>query len=146
MPWIAAALGLLAALADAAWRWARRPRLPREGVARAYGHLQIAVARLGLALPASQTPAEFEAALQARLARFAGRWEHAAQRGSAPGGRLAELFARWQYGGAREGDAAEARRLWAAARRPLLILWWARILERIGDSRAAEEQNDDRMA
>ena len=125
--WLAAAAALTA-LAVLVWRAARQPRPKGDEVQRAYGRLQLGVARLGQPLSPSQTPEEFDAALQERLRGMgtAGRRATWARRLSDPAGRLVALFQARQYGG-RQPAAAEVREMWGRIRRPIWALWLSRV-------------------
>jgi transglutaminase-like putative cysteine protease len=132
-PWqqMLGAAGLMALAALLVRRWRQRPHVEGDAVQQAYGRLQEGAARLGQPLPPSQTPAEFSAALQKHLAHLEGRgrlgmW---AARVSAPALRLGTLFALRQYGQGANAES-EADQLWQQVRRPLLALWFARMLGR----------------
>ena len=135
-PW-AALLGL-AALAVVVWQlWgrrlaadARRPRASLDPVQAAFAGLQDSAAAAGFPYRDGQTPAEFAAALLARLGEGADDSHGAVER-------LAQLFAARQYGagaaagpGAASAAAGEAHAAWQAARRPLRRLAWRRRLGR----------------
>jgi transglutaminase-like putative cysteine protease len=126
------------------WLWWRRVgRIGQiDRVAWIYGLLRRSGRRLGLVTPASQTPAEFSAAFQERLARLAGRSQLAARLlGPIAPGRvtvageiddLANLFAHQQYAPAAEvvaePAAVPAAAGWQRIRRRLwLLTWWQRL-------------------
>ncbi|MCW5864749.1 MAG: DUF4129 domain-containing protein, partial [Anaerolineae bacterium] len=103
------------------------PRAPLDPVQAAFAGLQDSAAAAGFPYHDGQTPAEFAAALLARLGESAGDIRGAVER-------LARLFAARQYGGPVAGAAAdEARAAWEAARRPLHRLAWRRRLGRRAD-------------
>lgn len=132
------------------WLWWRRVyRIGRiDRVVWIYSLLRRSGQRLGLVTPASQTPAEFSAAFQERLARLAGRSRLAARllgpaaphRSTVAGeiSELTDLFAHQQYAppagepaetGAREPvTAVSATAGWQRIRRRLwLLTWWQRL-------------------
>ena len=135
-PWLAL-LGL-AALAIVAWQlWGRRlaaqtrrPRVPLDPVQAAFARLQDSAAAAGYPYRQGQTPAEFAAALLARLDGGPAGLRAAVER-------LAHLFAARQYGradaSATAGAARAAWAAWAAARPPLRRLAWRRRLGRSPD-------------
>jgi transglutaminase-like putative cysteine protease len=142
------AIGLLLLLLLAWYFWHRRPRPAVDGVVWAYGRLQRSAVKLGQPAPASQTPAEFAAALTARLDQT-GIWSAGALQvagllgglyrslafllkrgGSLPAAvtQLAELFARRQYARQRPPGAGDtALSLWKGIRARVWLLRWLKL-------------------
>ncbi|MDT8306192.1 MAG: transglutaminase-like domain-containing protein, partial [Anaerolineae bacterium] len=129
---------LLMVLLAAGWLWwhRRTPASP-PAVPWAYHRLLRAAGALGIATPASQTPAEMEAALQARLAAWEAtpRLERLLRGVRSAVATLTALFVRHQYappatqaipGTSR--SASEARTLWRHVRHRLWLLRWLRRL------------------
>ncbi len=108
--WLAG-LGLLLLLVGVfVWLWWRRHRPAASGVLWAYGQLQRAASRLGLALPPSQTPAEFAAAFHDRLRSLRRQRVLAWLLGSETEGatEIVERFVARQYGARKPGRQEEA--------------------------------------
>jgi transglutaminase-like putative cysteine protease len=132
-PWLAVLLMFLLA---AGWLWWHRRRpVAQPAIPWAYDRLLRAARGLGVATPASQTPAEMAGALQGQLAP----WEAKRRLGGllrgvrAAADRLTTLFITHQYGRPATGvvanrPAVEARTLWRRLRRPLWLLRWLRYL------------------
>jgi transglutaminase-like putative cysteine protease len=139
------ALGLLLLLLLGWFGWHRRPRAAVDGVLWAYGRLQRSARGIGEPARASQTPAEFAAALVTRLDQT-GIWSgqplpsdgliaplyqglaSLLQRGGnlpADATKLAELFARRQYARERPPAAGQtAIAIWARIRLRFWFLRW----------------------
>lgn len=129
------AIGLALVGLAAARLWARRgqsPRVREDGVVWAYGRLQQQAGKLGQPQPPSQTPTEFAAAFQGRLAFFR-RWPRliplvdGAQAGVA---RLAELFNRRRFAGRAEEEEGGGETAVATYRRLRHPLWLFRLLKK----------------
>ena len=115
-------VGLLAA-GVGFWWWQQRQQPATQGVTWAYGRLQQQAPYLGQPLSDSQTPAELEAGLQARLVVF-GRYERLRAmiaQAQSHVKTLTELFNGRRYGQAAGGDEV-AERVWRGLRRPLWLL------------------------
>jgi transglutaminase-like putative cysteine protease len=128
-------LALLAPLL-AGWRlWRGHRRQVHLGaVAWAYYLLQQRALRLGQSIPPSQTPAEFAAALTARLRilesePFGRRLGLDELQGDI--GAICQMFAERQYGSRRAGGE-QARVLWRRLRGRLWLLSWLRRLPTLG--------------
>jgi hypothetical protein len=132
-PWLAALLMFLLAAGWLSWR--RRRPVAQPAIPWAYDRLLRAARGLGVATPASQTPAEMAGALQGQLAP----WEAKRRLGGllrgvrAAADRLTTLFITHQYGRPVTGivtnrPAVEAHTLWRRLRRPLWLLRWLRYL------------------
>jgi transglutaminase-like putative cysteine protease len=139
------ALGLLLLLLLGWFGWHRRPRAAVDGVLWAYGRLQRSARGIGEPARASQTPAEFAAALATRLDQT-GIWSvrpapaagllmgpyralaFILRRGGnlpADAARLADLFARRQYARERPPAAGQtAIALWTRIRLRFWFLRW----------------------
>jgi transglutaminase-like putative cysteine protease len=141
-------IGLLLLLVLGWYLWHRRPRPAVDGVVWAYGRLQRSAEKWGQPAPASQTPAEFAAALTARLDQT-GIWSAGAfQAAGLPGGlyrslalllrrggslpgavaQIADLFARRQYARQRPPGAGDtAVSLWKRMRVRIWLLRWLKL-------------------
>lgn len=112
-------LGGLGLLLGGGWWMARRRRqIMPPTVWTVYGRLQHQATRLGAEVAPQQTPAEFQAALVARL----GRWPHTDQL-VAPIAWLTAAFTAVQYSPDKEVDGVMVQHTWQLVRRPL---WWLR--------------------
>lgn len=113
----------------------RRPRPVVEGSLFAFGRLQQAAADLGCPPTPTQTPAEFEAALLAKLDDLARRPRLAGLlRGSAPRvQRIVNTYVQRRFARAApsSGDQLAAQRAWREVRLPFRLSGWLLRLRRI---------------
>jgi transglutaminase-like putative cysteine protease len=130
------AMGLAVLSTAGALAWEQRRRQARyDEITWRYGLLQAGARKLGQPLPPSQTPAEFNRELQARLEWLSAqpRLAGLTQSMRAPIAQLTELFMERQYSGhpdrADAAAQATAVRLWQRLRRPIWLLRTAKRLQ-----------------
>jgi transglutaminase-like putative cysteine protease len=119
-------LGILGLALLGWWWWQRATALSAPGVVAVYGRLQKQARYFDQPVPASQTPGEFAAEFQARLAEF-GRYVRLKEMVATIQGQvkeLAQMFSARQYGQAKSGDEV-ALRIWRDVKRPL---WFLRLI------------------
>jgi transglutaminase-like putative cysteine protease len=119
-------LGILGLALLGWWWWQRATALSAPGVVAVYGRLQKQARYFDQPVPASQTPGEFAAEFQARLAEF-GRYVRLKEMVATIQGQvkeLAQMFNARQYGQAKSGDEV-ALRIWRDVKRPL---WFLRLI------------------